>query len=101
MSTGIDPATVRRIGHLARLKLTDPEVERFAGQLSSILGYMDQLNRIDTASVESTAHPLPIHTVLRDDVPTEPLGAECLLASAPRHEAGCFALPKVLEQESA
>ena len=101
MSTGIDPASVRRIGHLARLKLTEHEVERFAGQLSSILEYMDQLSRIDISSVEPTAHPLPIHTVLREDTPTEPLGAERLLASAPRHEAGCFALPKVLDQESA
>lgn len=101
MTRKIDAVTVRHIGHLARLRLTDPDVERFAAQLSDILDYADQLNRIDTSDVEPTAHPLPVQNVLRDDEGRPPLGAKALLANAPRQEAGHFALPKVLDQESA
>lgn len=101
MSARVDPDTVRHIGRLARLKLSDAEVERFSTQLSAILDYFEQLNRIDTSAVEPTAHPLPVRNVFRDDHPTEPLGAERILANAPRSEAGCFALPKVLDQQGA
>lgn len=101
MSARVDPATVRHIGRLSRLKLSDAEVERFATQLSAILDYFEQLKRIDTTTVEPTAHPLPVRNVFRDDLPTQPLGAEPILANAPRTEAGCFALPKVLDQQGA
>ncbi len=101
MSRKIDEATVRHIAHLARLKLTDAEVRRFTAQLADILDYMNQLNRLDTSGVEPTAHPLSVHNVLRGDAPGRPLGAEALLAAAPRVEANQFALPKVLDQESA
>jgi aspartyl-tRNA(Asn)/glutamyl-tRNA(Gln) amidotransferase subunit C len=101
MSRRIDEATVRHIAHLARLKLSDAEIARFSTQLSDIIAYADQLNQLDTTGVAPTAHPLPVHNVFREDVPTEPLGAERVLANAPQAEAGCFALPKVLEQEGA
>jgi len=101
VSRKIDSATVRHVGQLARLRLSDSDVERFAAQLSAILDYAEDLNRLDTSGVEPTAHPLPVHTVLRDDTPSEPLGSERVLANAPRQEAGHFALPKVLDTESA
>jgi aspartyl-tRNA(Asn)/glutamyl-tRNA(Gln) amidotransferase subunit C len=101
MAGTIDAATVRHIAHLSRLNLTDAEVERFTGQLADFLQYAEQLDAVNIEGVAPTAHPLPLHNVLRDDVPHEPLGADAVLANAPRVEADHFALPKVLDQESA
>jgi aspartyl-tRNA(Asn)/glutamyl-tRNA(Gln) amidotransferase subunit C len=95
----IDADQVRHVAHLARLKLTDEEVERFAGQLSAILDYVEQLNEVDTTDVPPTAHALPIHNVLRDDVAQPSLTPDEALANAPQREGDYFALPKVLEQD--
>lgn len=101
MPTPIDASTVRHVAHLARLKLTDAQVDRFTEQLAAIIQYADQLNELDTTGVEPTAHPLPVENVLREDTPREPLGTARVLANAPQQDAGCFVLPKVLDQESA
>lgn len=98
MSNKIDTAIVRHIGHLARLKLSDTQIESFATQLSAILEYASQLNSVDTSRVEPTAHPLPVTNVFRADEPRPPLGAEAVLANAPRSAEGFFVLPKVLDQ---
>ena len=60
---------VRQIGNLARLKLSDDEVERFGEQLSSILTYVEKLNELDTSDVEPSAHALPVSNVFRNDEP--------------------------------
>lgn len=101
MPPRIDNATVRHIANLARISLTDEQAARCGEQLSRILDAFNQLSQIDTSGVEPTAHPLDAHSVLREDVPVSPPGAEAILANAPRAEAGCFALPKVLEQGAA
>ncbi len=101
MSHPINEATVRHIAHLARLALRDDEIERFTAQMGGILAYVQQLSALDVSTVEPTAHPLPVTDVLRDDLPHQPLGADAALANAPRVEAGCFALPKVLDQQDA
>ena len=100
MSGKLDEATVRHVAHLARLSITDEEVSRFAGQLSSILGYVEQLDELDTADVPPTAHPLPVKNVLREDSPCPPWDAERALANAPDQQNGFFKVPKVLDQES-
>lgn len=95
---------VRHIGFLGRLKLSEEEVELFSEQLSSIVAYFEQLNELDTSSVEPTAHALPIHNVLRPDEPgltTQPLGPDGVLANAPQRDGNFFHVPKVLEQDSA
>ncbi len=100
MSQSIDQAEVRHIMQLSRLNLTDEEIERFSEQLSSILQYVEQLNELDTADVEPTAHALPIHNVFREDEATSPLPVDAVLANAPQREQGFFKVPKVLDQES-
>ena len=65
--SSMDEATVRRVAHLARLKISDEEVARFADQLSSILHYMEQLNELDTADVPPTAHARSVSNVFRAD----------------------------------
>ncbi len=101
MAQKIDESQVRHIALLARLNPTDDEVRQFSEQLSAILTYMDQLGEVDTADVQPTAHPLPISNVLRDDEPHACLSPDAALANAPQRDGHFFAVPKVLEQESA
>ena len=66
--TTITPETVRQVAKLARLALDEQHVQKYASQLESILGYVDQIRRADVSGVEPMAHAVPLHNVLRDDV---------------------------------
>ena len=101
MAHKIDEAQVRHIGHLSRLKPTDGEVRLFSEQLSAIIEYMEQLNEVDTTDVPPTAHAVPVQNVFRADEPRRGLTPEQALANAPQREGSFFALPKVLDQDSA
>jgi aspartyl-tRNA(Asn)/glutamyl-tRNA(Gln) amidotransferase subunit C len=101
MAGKIDEAAVRHISLLSRLSPTDEEVQRFSGQLSAIIEYVEQLNEVDTSDVPPTAHALPIHNVFRPDEPGASLTSEQALANAPQRHGSFFALPKVLDQDSA
>ena len=97
MPAKIDPDQVRRIARLARINLTTDELEQFAGQLSDILNYVDQLSELNTEGVEPTTHPLKISNVFRQDQIGQSLSNEQALANAPRTHGDFFAVPKVLE----
>ncbi|NIA06730.1 MAG: Asp-tRNA(Asn)/Glu-tRNA(Gln) amidotransferase subunit GatC [Actinobacteria bacterium] len=97
MSAKIGPEQVRKVAHLARIKLSESEVEQFSEQLSDILTYVDQLNELDTSNVEPTTHPLRLSNVFRKDEAGETLSNEAALANAPKKHGGFFAVPKVLE----
>lgn len=101
MSTRIDERQVRHVAHLARLELTDEQVDRLSVELSAILDYVAQLDRVDTEGVEPTAHPLPIRNVLRDDRVSTSLDPQSALANAPDREGTFFRVPKVLDQGNA
>ena len=101
MAETIDEDRVRHIATLSRLELSDEEVAAFSGQLSAILEYVEQLNRLDTDDVEPTAHPLPLRNVFRDDEPDEPIGTEAALSNAPQRADGFYKTPKVIDQDSA
>lgn len=90
---------VRHVAHLARLKLTDEEIHRYAAEISGILDYVDLLNELDTSSVEPTAHPLPLRNVLREDEIRPSIGPEDALANAPQRQDTFFRVPKVLQQD--
>jgi aspartyl-tRNA(Asn)/glutamyl-tRNA(Gln) amidotransferase subunit C len=98
MATHIDARRVGEICHLARLKLSDSECAVLGAQLSSIVSYVEQLNEVDTSSVEPMAHPLSIQSVFREDEPQAPLGLEKALANAPALDGQFFKVPKVLDQ---
>lgn len=103
-SKKISADLVRHIGFLGRLKLSDDEVSLFSEQLSSIVSYFEQLNQLDTAGVEPTAHALPVHNVFRPDEPGltgQPLGPDGALAGAPQRDGNFFRVPKVLDQDGA
>lgn len=101
MAQKIDEAQVRHIGHLARLKPTEEEIHLFSEQLSAILEYVDQLGEVNTGDVPPTAHPLPVSNVFRDDSVCPSLATDAALANAPQRDGHFFAVPKVLDQESA
>jgi aspartyl-tRNA(Asn)/glutamyl-tRNA(Gln) amidotransferase subunit C len=92
---------VAKVGLLARLALTEAELERMTGELSKIVGFVSQLGELDTAAVEPLAHPLDTKNVFRQDEPAPSLTTEQALASAPRHDGSCFLVPAVLGESGA
>ncbi len=101
MQQRIDAEQVRKVAKLARLALSDAEIEEFTGQLGAILGYVEKMNELDTAEVEPLAHCLPIRNVFRTDDVRESLGTEKTLANAPDRDGSFFKVPKILEDSSA
>jgi aspartyl-tRNA(Asn)/glutamyl-tRNA(Gln) amidotransferase subunit C len=93
----LDRDVVLHIAKLARVELTDAEVETFSTQLSEILGHFDVLNRINTDGIEPTAHTLPLTNVMADDVARPSLDVETVLAMAPSTEDGYLRVRRVLE----
>ena len=91
-------AEVEHVARLARLALDADEKERMRSQLDAILGYIEQLRRVDTEGVEPTAHVLPLVNVLREDEvrPSYPVNA--MLANAPDAQDGQFRVPRILEE---
>ena len=94
--TGIDQETVRKVGKLSRILLSDAEVARFTRQLGKILDHVAQLNRLDTTGVEPMYHALPISNCFRDDEPKPGLTPAEALANAPARDGDFFRVPKVL-----
>ncbi|MEK6696897.1 MAG: Asp-tRNA(Asn)/Glu-tRNA(Gln) amidotransferase subunit GatC [Candidatus Deferrimicrobiota bacterium] len=88
---------VLHVARLARLALSDDDAERLGCQLSAILDYMKQLDRLDTHDVVPTSHAVETGTPFRDDV-VEPFGdREALLANAPDRQNDCFRVPRIIE----
>ena len=101
MPQKIDREQVRKVAKLARLDLTEAEIEEFTGQLGAILEYVEKMNELDTAAVEPLAHCLPIHNAFRADEVHASLGTEQTLANAPQRDGPFFKVPKILEDSSA
>ncbi len=90
---------VRRIAALARLKLSPEEEERFAVQLSSILGYVEELKALDVSGVEPMTHALAAGdaSAVRADEVRPGLGAEAAVAAAPERAGTHFKVPRIIE----
>jgi len=101
MQQKIDAEQVRKVARLARLELTEAEIEEFTGQLGAILEYVEKMNELDTSNVEPLAHCLPISNVFRADEVRESLGTDKTLANAPQRDGPFFKVPKILEDSSA
>jgi aspartyl-tRNA(Asn)/glutamyl-tRNA(Gln) amidotransferase subunit C len=84
---------VLHVARLARLELTDEEVERFTEQLSAILEAVAKVSELDLSDVEPTAHPLDLVNIWADDEPRPSLSHEEALANAPDREGGFFKAP--------
>lgn len=93
----IDTNTVKKVAKLARIRISEAEAERYAGELGSIFGWVEQLTKVNTDGVEPMAGVGGYTLRMREDVITEGNAPERVLANAPQADYGCFIVPKVVE----
>jgi aspartyl-tRNA(Asn)/glutamyl-tRNA(Gln) amidotransferase subunit C len=89
----LDREQVLHVAKLARLRLSDDEVDRMAGELSQILEHVETMNELDLEGVEPTSHVVDLTNVLREDVPRDGLDRETALEQAPDAADGGFRVP--------
>jgi aspartyl-tRNA(Asn)/glutamyl-tRNA(Gln) amidotransferase subunit C len=92
----ITRAEVQKVSLLARLSLSNEELDRMTSQMGGILGYIDLLSELDTEQVEPMAHALDVANVFREDVARPSLDREEALANAPHRDEECYLVPAVL-----
>ncbi|MGQ0678356.1 MAG: Asp-tRNA(Asn)/Glu-tRNA(Gln) amidotransferase subunit GatC [Actinomycetota bacterium] len=97
---GIGRAEVEHVAKLARLALTEQELELFEGQLSAIIEHARTVTALDTEGVSPTFSTMPMFNVFRPDEPRAPLTQQQALANAPRAEHGLFRVPRILDADS-
>ncbi len=88
---------VLHVARLARLHLTEEELERMRAQLDAILAYVDKLRELDVEGVEPTSHAVPLVDVMRDDTLAPCLPQEAALANAPDRDGEFFRVPRIIE----
>ncbi len=93
----LDPATVRRIARLARIRVAEEQVAPLQTQLNTILGWIEQLNEVDIEGVEPLTGASHMAMRLREDVVTDGAQADRVLANAPERAGMFFTVPKVVE----
>ena len=93
----VDSTTVRKIASLARIAVTDGEVDAMVPELNNILGWIEQLGEVDVTGVEPMTAVISNVLRLRDDVVTDGGIRDRVLANAPAAEHGFFGVPKVIE----
>ena len=91
----ISEEQVRHVANLARLGLTDAEIEKMGGQLDAILNSIEKIRELDLADVPPTANPLDLSNVLRPDGPRPELSQEEALFQAPERVEDLFAVPRI------
>jgi aspartyl-tRNA(Asn)/glutamyl-tRNA(Gln) amidotransferase subunit C len=95
----LDRETVEHVAALARIGLTEAEIERMQDQLGAVLEHISMLQEVDTSDIPPTAQVLPLHSVMRDDELQPSLPLEQVLRNAPRTEDGYIRVNAVLEAE--
>ena len=84
---------VLHVARLARLELTDDEVERYSGELSKVLDYIEKIEELDLTDVEPTSHVVDVENALRADEPRPSLPRDAVLDAAPDPSDGGFRVP--------
>jgi aspartyl-tRNA(Asn)/glutamyl-tRNA(Gln) amidotransferase subunit C len=97
MSEPLSADDVQKVARLARLKLSDADVEKFSRQLGNVLAYIQQLNEVSTDGVEPMVHAVPVENVLRDDTLQPSLPRAAALQNAPRADGKYFLVPQILD----
>jgi len=92
----ISAERVRHVALLARLELTDAEVEKFARDLTGVLKHLNKLAELDLDGVGPTSHAIPTSNVFREDELRPSLSNEQALANAPESEDNCFKVPQII-----
>ena len=89
--------TVKQVAMLSRMRLREDELDLFAGHLTKIVEYVDQLKGLDTDSVEPTTHVLLLKDVYREDAVRKSLRREDVLSNAPSSDEGFVKVPRIIE----
>lgn len=97
--TGITRAEVAHLAHLARLDLTEDELDHYAAQLDVILQSVARVSEVATDDIPATSHPIPLVNVFRDDVARPGVDRTEVLVAAPAHEDDRFRVPRILNEE--
>ena len=87
---------VLHVARLARLDINDADIDRFAGQIGSILDYVDTLKQVDTTGVTATSHAISLTNAFREDIERPHLSQDASLSNAPEKDDGAFVVPKVI-----
>ena len=95
----ISRAEVANLARLARLALSDEELDRFAGQLDVIITSVARVAEVAADDIPPTSHSVPLTNVMRDDVARPGLGQDAALSGAPAAEQGRFRVPRILDEE--
>ncbi len=93
----IDTETARKVAKLARIRVAEADLPKLAGELSGILGFMEQLNEVDVTGIEPMVSVTPMRLPRRADVVTDGNIQAQILKNAPDAREGFFAVPKVVE----
>ena len=93
----VDNDTVKRIARLARIRVTEDQLEAYQGELNAILGFVEQLNEVDVSGVEPMTSVTPMALRMREDKVTDGGYASRIVANAPLSEDDFFMVPKVVE----
>lgn len=93
----VDADTVRRIAHLARIRVEEGEVETLRGELNAILAWVEQLGQVEVEGVAPMTSVTPMKMKMRADEVTEGGNAEAIVANAPMSQDNFFLVPKVVE----
>lgn len=93
----LTPNEVRKVALLARLELTDDEIELQGKRLNQLLDQFAKLQELDVTGVEPTSHSFPVYNVMREDRSRPSLSREEVLQNAPEAQDGCFLVPRILE----
>ena len=96
MSDRITPEAVAKVAKLARLSLSDAELQQATHELGAMLDHFADIDALDLDDVEPMTHPTPIANVMRDDVEMPCLDRDEVLAAAPAAEAGRFRVPPII-----
>jgi aspartyl-tRNA(Asn)/glutamyl-tRNA(Gln) amidotransferase subunit C len=96
----LDRQEIAHLAHLARLAVTDEELDLFAGQLAAVLDAVAQVGKAAVEDVAPTTHAVPMTNVFRDDVVRPSLPSDAVLAGAPAAEDGRFRVPRILGEEA-
>jgi aspartyl-tRNA(Asn)/glutamyl-tRNA(Gln) amidotransferase subunit C len=99
MSARLTRDNVAKVADLARLNLSEAELERYTEQLGAVLDHAEDVASLDLDGIPPTAHPLPLVNVLRDDVVVEGVDREEVLSQAPSVEDRRFRVPAILGEE--
>jgi len=95
----ITPDVVSHLANLARIALTDEEIQTLTGELGAIVDSVAKVSEVATPDVPATSHPIPLVNVYRDDVPGVTLTTEQALAGAPEHDGSRFQVSAILGEE--